>query len=540
MPKHQYLLKFLKQERWNILFVVFITGFVPAFFFRAINPGPETIIIKFLQTFPFFAFIYAFSVTFSGVWKRVYFITLFLLFYFPGLIILSSIEIDRSILQQSEFWVIFQSNPKEAKEFVHTYLTSKLATIFLVYNAIPVYLLIFRISTKPIITTRNTIFILMIGISLVLAGFGFAVRKTNYVIDFYSSIFNYCQETARYNNFREYRQDQNTYPVTTLPQKLPITFIVIIGESLNKNHMSLYGYPRLTNPLLNKIKSELLVFRDVISSELQTLSSMKEILTFANHEHPDFYFLKPSIIELFNLLGFKTYWIDNQYEISQNTSSGVYPKIARLSEEFFNLNFSEQDESVVKALKPIVNDSGVANKFIILHLMGSHLPYNIRYPSIYNKFKSYTDQTSKINGLLTNGQKQIINEYDNTVLYNDFVIASVIDLMKNKNDFSYVLYFSDHGEEVFDNRIFAGRSFGNITPGMYQIPFILWVSDKYKTHGKSGVNLNNPYSIDDVIHTIMDLSFMHTPDYDSTRSVVSGFFKTKVRWVNGFEETKIH
>jgi heptose-I-phosphate ethanolaminephosphotransferase len=533
MPKSNRILNDLIQEKWNICCVCFVVCYVPIFFFRAASPDFDEIVYKFLFSFVFSILFYAFSVPLSGIWKRLYFIILFLVHYIPGIIVLSSLEIDRSILKQSEFWIIFQTNTSEAREFVSTYLNPKLVVMYLVYTLASAYMLLFKISTRSVITSGKIILIMVLGMALIAASLSPPARSSNYVIDFYSSIVRFFQETAKYNDYKEQRSDKNVRVAINLPRNLPKTFIIIIGESLNRNHMSLYDYPRQTNPLLSKIESDIYIFRNVISSELQTLSSLKEVLTFANSEHPDYYFLKPSIIELFNSLDFQTYWIDNQYDIRNNMASGVYPEIARLSRKYFNLNFSEQDESVVKKLQTILNDSLEVNKFIILHLMGSHLPYKIRYPLAYNKFNNLSDQTSKINDLLSEDQKKVINEYDNTVLYNDFVISSAIDVVKKNNGFSYVLYFSDHGEEVFDTRVFSGRSFENITPGMYQVPFILWLSEDYKKQRQFDFRLNNPYSIDDVIHTIMDLSFVETNDYDSSRSIVSEYFRGRGRLVNG-------
>jgi heptose-I-phosphate ethanolaminephosphotransferase len=138
--------------------------------------------------------------------------------------------------------------------------------------------------------------------------------------------------------------------------------------------------------------------------------------------------------------------------------------------------------------------------------MGSHLPYKIRYPQLYGKFTDINDMSGSFEDPLTDLQKAIINEYDNSVLYNDFIISSIVNLVKEKRELSYILYFSDHGEEVFDDKVYSGRSFDNITPGMYQIPFILWLSDEYKKHRCIDGNLNNPYSTEDVIcpnHQIM-------------------------------------
>ena len=84
------------------------------------------------------------------------------------------------------------------------------------------------------------------------------------------------------------------------------TLLIIIGESQNKTHMQLYGYPRQTNPLLMEIKDELTIYNDVCSPAIHTLTCMKQILTFTNYEQPDMYKKEANIIELLHFGGYKT------------------------------------------------------------------------------------------------------------------------------------------------------------------------------------------------------------------------------------------
>ncbi len=534
-----WLYDFFKYEKCNIFYVFWVTFIVPVFFLKVINIESDKIICLIFQSFIFSVLIYCSSIFIPGTYKKIYFILILIVFYLPGVIVLSTIELDKSILKGTDFWFIFQSNPKESGEFVSTYFTWKIASLILIYTVVPVYLLLTGITMASTCSRRKHVGLPGAAVFVILSCFSYSVRASDYVIDFYKSFYEYHKELKLYDSHLEDRAIKANNVSFDLPDSIHKTFIVIIGESLTRRHMSLYGYSRKTNPLLENIKNELLIFNNVISSDLQTSPSLKKALTFANSEFPGYYYQKPSIIEIFNALNFHTSWIDNQYYRLDDKSPDIYMKIAELSKEFVNLNFAKPDESVLEPLKNILGRKSEANKLIVIHLMGSHLPYKIRYPDSFSKFTGVNGISSKVKDQLKMNQVEIINEYDNSVLYNDFVISSIINLVKGKGGLSYIIYFSDHGEEVFDEKVYSGRSFDNITPDMCQIPFILWLSDEYKKQRPLNINLERSYSIEDVIHTILDLSFINQADYDSTRSLVSDYFTERVRCVNGKNYSKI-
>jgi len=100
--------------------------------------------------------------------------------------------------------------------------------------------------------------------------------------------------------------------ISELNIKQPKTFVLIIGESLSRHHMQLYGYPRETNPKLTAMKDKLFVFNDVVSPATTTIDVMQLVLTLADHEHPEYYFEKRSIVNLFADAGYDTVWLGNQ------------------------------------------------------------------------------------------------------------------------------------------------------------------------------------------------------------------------------------
>ena len=152
--------------------------------------------------------------------------------------------------------------------------------------------------------------------------------------------------------------------------------------------------------------------------------------------------------------------------------------------------------------------------------------YFERYPESEEIFTK-DDYQDRIN--LNEKQKEIIAHYDNATRYNDKVIASIIDIFRN--DDAIIIYLSDHGDEVYDYRDKFGRSHESIITKnramcQYEVPFMIWVSDKYKETHPDVVNqieksVNRPFMTDDLPHLMLDLAGIECEWYDPSRSLIN-------------------
>ena len=175
-----------------------------------------------------------------------------------------------------------------------------------------------------------------------------------------------------------------------------------------------------------------------------------------------------------------------------------------------------------KLFKPFAAalDEKADKKFIVLHLMGSHSAYYKRYPPAYKLFTG-------------NGRKEkTIAEYDNSILYNDYIVDSLLNTIALKdasgnNGIASVIYLSDHGENVYDELDRAGHDYSKELPrSNVEIPFIVWLSQGYifLNPEKSATvkrNVNKPYVADDLFHSIMDLNGIQSPYLQEDRSIFS-------------------
>ncbi len=417
--------------------------------------------------------------------------------------------------------ILLETNKNEAMEFLQTYLNIKtFVIVFLIYFIIKI---LFRKNNKreKIIKEKRKSSLLMKAIKVVIAVV-FLIKAVDIKSDLKIFSFNRVLKSieAGMENIKEYKEisanlDKNIISIISNNSEIK-NIILIIGESTGRKHMSLYGYPVETNPLLKKLEKSgnIYKFTDTISPHAHTIPSIKKLLTFYNFESTKKWYEYNNIIDIMKKAGYETYWFSNQ------ESSGVYGNLSAAlgsrSEmiKFTNLKSSGSesenlyDEEVVKLSdKYIKND--LNKKFIIYHLLGTHAKYRNRYPESFSVFEN---------------KNHNIAEYDNAVLYNDFVINEIISRFKNEE--TVLFYVSDHGEEVDDFRNFRGHSEENGSRYMVEIPFVIYFSDKFKEKYPEVIkdiekSLNKPYMTDDLIHTILDIVQIKTEEFDETRSIIN-------------------
>ena len=313
-----------------------------------------------------------------------------------------------------------------------------------------------------------------------------------------------------------------------------ITNIVfILGESTNRNHMHLYGYNLPNTPNLDAMaqKGEIVYFRDVVSAHSTTVASLSKIFTFCNHEAPKPWFEYNNLIDIMNAAGYKTHWLSNQ------ESSGIWGNVAQIYaahsdvSHYTQIRDSKEDDGRVDGeLFPLVDNAiGGADgekNFYVVHLMGCHLAYYNRYPYLFTKFTE-----KDIIGNYNNDQKEVISQYDNAIFYNDYIVSGIIDKFRETNSDTIVIYLPDHGEAVYDEGGVNGHIEENPSRHMIEVPLIMWASEKFKeNHPEKWALIQeaiyNPYMTDDMIHTILDIADIHTPDFDPARSIINQEYNT--------------
>lgn len=430
----------------------------------------------------------------------------------------------------SAIFVALDSNISESKEFISFYLDRPIIifTIIIFITSLVVILKLTNKDLKPIdISKAKKIKLLSLFITilfflklstLIVFNAPYLVLKSSMEYYFESKKLS-IYKTNRLGDFKNVSRISN--------QEEKEVYVIVIGESTSKSHMGIYGYHRQTTPELNRIKKDLLIYNNVISPHTYTIASLTKALTLGNYENPKSIH-DGSIIQLLNQSGFKSYWISNQKPSGIRDSQVTNIALGTYKSTFMNIKHPDEvtnyDLSLLDQLSTVLSEKG-NKKFIFLHLLGTHLDYSKRYPESFNYFKD-----TPITKFKNKDVYKVINHYDNAVKYTDFVIKSIINSIDKLQLKSFVFYFSDHGEEVYDDIDFFGHSADQIiSKSIYEIPVFLWQSQKYKKDKNLFFIKDRKYMIDDLFHSITDLINIKANEVDSTRSIFNKYFIERKR-----------
>ncbi|WP_175494739.1 sulfatase-like hydrolase/transferase [Salegentibacter flavus] len=425
-------------------------------------------------------------------------------------------------LSASTIFILIETNTTETIEFLGAYLNF-FSFILLVCLLTPLILIKFINKPFNIYLPEKALSIVLLLILLFVYQYKSLANHNLYNIAF-NSYQDYLEETELYD---EFGLDD---PIGEIPEVIVKTreerkvFVMLIGESTTRHRMSLYGYERQTNPKLEKIKEELLVYRNVISPHTHTIPSLSKLMSFKHYEEEG-RLDEGTIIQLMNKAGLETHWISNQKPIGLHET--LITKMANASHNLHFLNVknynieSIHDEVVLEPLKKVLQEN--EDQFIVIHLLGTHAGYANRYPP---SFEFFTDIPPILND---SAGVNVVNSYDNAIRYNDFIVSEIISEVKEQDAYSYVLYFSDHGEDVYQVHDGASHTETKGTYPMYDVPFILWQSDSFRENFNINFEPDRPYMLDDLIFSISDLSGLKFKGFQFKRSIFNENFKERDR-----------
>lgn len=234
------------------------------------------------------------------------------------------------------------------------------------------------------------------------------------------------------------------------------TYVLIVGESVRVDNMSLYGYTRSTTPQVEAQRKQIKLFNQAISGAPYTALSVPlsltadSVLSHDIHNYPD------NIINMANQAGFQTFWLSSQSAFRQN-GTAVTCIAMRAMETVYVRGF---DELLLPHLSQALQQKTQQKKLIVLHLNGSHEPACSAYPQSSAVFQPQDDQDAC---------------YDNSIHYTDSLLGQVFELLKDRR--ASVMYFADHGLErdpTKKNVYFHGGR--EASQQAYHVPMFIWYS----------------------------------------------------------------
>jgi len=308
----------------------------------------------------------------------------------------------------------------------------------------------------------------------------------------------------------------------------PVITVVVVGETARAMNFSLNGYERETNPLLSKQPID--NFSQMVSCGTSTAVSVPCMFSDITRDDYDASRVRTreNVLDVLSHAGASVLWRDN--------NSGCKGVCARIESEEIKDFKAEQfcdgaecyDEVMLNGLDEYLNkiyqSKTTDNIVIVLHQKGSHGPaYSKRYPANFETFKPVCSTAD----LEQCSRDEIVNAYDNTILYTDHFLNQVIAFLQQREDkfVSSMIYLSDHGESLGEKNIYLhGLPYFMAPDEQTHVPFITWFSPGYLPQLKIDKacikeKTDQPWSQDNLFHSLLGLLDIQTSEYQSTLDI---------------------
>ncbi|WP_442795197.1 phosphoethanolamine--lipid A transferase EptA [Pelobium manganitolerans] len=432
--------------------------------------------------------------------------TLISLFFIINALAVYFVNTYSVIVDESMIGNVFNTNYEEASSFY----ALKLLVYLLILGVLPAFLLS-RIKIKKVDLKKSSITAL--SALAVVAFFVFANSSSWLWIDKHSKTlgglampWSYTVNSIRYYSHESQKnQKEILLPSASFKNNEKAVMVLVIGESARSANFSLYGYAKDTNPLLSK--TENLHHFKANSCATYTTAGVKCILEHANTE--DLYEILPN------------YLYRNGVEVFWRTTNWGEPNVH--IKNYQNKEYLKKycqggdcgyDELLLGGLKTEVEKSRANKILIVLHTSTSHGPsYNKKYPANFEKFKPVCNSVE----LKDCNQQELINAYDNTIVYTDYILHSLIDTLNAMKDYkSAMLFVSDHGESLGEKNLYMHGIPISLAPKeQYEIPFLVWTSSNANKTLKPEKLLTQNY----VFHSVLNFLDINSPVYNEKLNI---------------------
>lgn len=280
----------------------------------------------------------------------------------------------------------------------------------------------------------------------------------------------------------------------------PKLMVMVVGETVRAANWGLSGYTRNTTPRLSELN--VINYTNVMACGTSTAASLPCMFSAQKRTEFDKRSAnnQENLLDILNKTGVDIVWFDNN-----SSSKGVADRVTYINSKSSATNpvcDSEcRDEGMILQSQQWLDGLNAdTDKLVLLHQMGSHGPaYYKRYPK---EFEAFTD-TCLSNQLDSCSQQQIINTYDNTIVYTDHFLAETIAWLKEKQDHYQVsmLYISDHGESLGEGGLYLhGYPYMLAPVEQKHVPMVYWASEYTDSQQQAK---DNKLSHDELFHSVL-------------------------------------
>ncbi|MGN6491627.1 MAG: phosphoethanolamine--lipid A transferase EptA [Agriterribacter sp.] len=430
---------------------------------------------------------------------------LLVLFFIINAIAVYFINTYSVIIDESMIGNVLNTNYEEASSF----FSIKLIVYIILFGIIPgIYIIkvkIIPVSWKKFLTTALLALLFMAVMAFANASNWLWIDKNSKQLGGLAMPWAYTVNISLfYVHEHQKNKKEILLPDATIKDTEKSVVVLVIGESARKQNFSLYGYERNTNPLLSQTPN---VFHfDATSCATYTTAGVKCILEHSNTG--DLYEILPN------------YLYRNNVEVIWRTTNWGEPPVHiqnYQNKDALLLNCKgdgcNYDEILLSNLKEQILASKKNKILVVLHASTSHGPmYSKKYPP---QFEAFTPVCNSVE-LGNCSQKELINAYDNTIVYTDYILYNIIENLKQLKAYKSAMFFvSDHGESLGEKNLYMHGIPLSIAPKeQYEIPFIVWLSD-----GSKQLKPNKTLSQNHVFHSVLNFLSIQSPVYDEKMDI---------------------
>jgi len=413
-------------------------------------------------------------------------------------------------------------------------LSLKLGLYFLFFGVLPsIYVYKAKINYLPyskelFSCTKRIIVCLLIVVAVALphSSFYASFIREHKPLRYYTNPTYYIFSVAKYINM-QLKVDSNVQMATLgVNAYIPETdterelIILIVGETARADRFSLNGYSRKTNAYLEK--ENVISFPDFHSCGTTTAVSVP--CMFSHLSRNDFSNEKArqseNLLDVLTYAGVNVLWRDNNSD-SKGVALRVKYENYKIPENNTVCDIECRDEGMLIGLQDYINQQAKGDVFIVLHQMGNHGPaYYKRYPENFERFTP----TCQTNQLEDCSVEEIGNTYDNAILYTDYFLSQVIELLKqNTEEFETAMfYISDHGESLGEGGLYLhGLPYMMAPETQTHVPAIMWFGDRFQLNEQLVQSRSvDKYSHDNIFHTVLGFMEIETNVYNKNLDIL--------------------
>ena len=320
-------------------------------------------------------------------------------------------------------------------------------------------------------------------------------------------------------------EDAHQAPLMLKGPKKNLT-ILVVGETSRAENFSLGGYSRPTNPLL--AKDDVVYFPNTASCGTSTAVSVP--CMFSNmprsHYNDTLASHQEGLLDIIQRAGLSVLWNENDAGCKGACDRVPHQDMTSLDLPGMCIKGECYDEVLFHGMEDYIRQLK-GNGIIVIHTIGSHGPtYNHRYPPAFRKFVP-TCETSQIQEC---SHEQLVNTYDNTLLYADYIVDKAIKVLQAHQDnfTTSLVYLSDHGESLGENGAWLHGLPYAIAPKVQKhVPMLIWLSPDYQQRYAVDAKCLNQqaatqeYSQDNLFSTLLGITGVQTHEYVASDDILT-------------------